>query len=382
MSNFPEKFLWGSATSAYQVEGNINNSDWSKCFPAGKACDFYNKYQEDFVLLEKLNQNAHRLSIEWSRIQLQENTFNEQEIDHYRNVLQSLKQKGIKTMVTLHHYTNPLWFTRKKGWLSYRNSLKFVDFAQKMAQEYHGLVDFWVTVNEPSTYAAKAFLEGSRPPFKKNIISFVRVVKNQIKIHKKVYQELHKNHPGIKIGVAKELNFFEPFNEKYFWDKLFIKLANYLWNDYFLIKTKKHLDFIGLNYYFHNKIKFLRRYKDNTKEKSDLNWEISPQGIYYVLLRLKEYNLPIYVTENGLADKQDKQRKEFIKNHLFWIKKAIDKGVDVRGYFHWSLMDNFEWEQGFEPRFGLVEIDYSDFSRKIRPSGYYYADICKNNKLI
>ena len=147
-------------------------------------------------------------------------------------------------------------------------------------------------------------------------------------------------------------------------------------------KIRKHLDFIGLNYYFHNKIKFPFLRRNENKITSDLGWEIHPEGMYWVLKWLKKYNLPIFITENGLADKEDKLRKNFIKDHLVWVHKAIKEGVDVRGYFHWSLMDNFEWDKGFWPRFGLIEIDYKTQKRIVRKSAYYYSEISKNNKII
>jgi beta-glucosidase len=141
------------------------------------------------------------------------------------------------------------------------------------------------------------------------------------------------------------------------------------------------LDFIGLNYYRHQRIKFPLKKIEDKIFISDINWEIYPKGIYFVLRDLKKYNLPIFVTENGLADAKDKYRKDFIKDHLFYVHKAMEEGVDVRGYFHWSLMDNFEWDSGFGPKFGLIEIDYKTLERKIRPSAILYSEICKNNQL-
>ena len=174
---------------------------------------------------------------------------------------------------------------------------------------------------------------------------------------------------------------FEPFVLGSRFDGLSARITDHLWNDYFLNRVKNHLDFIGLNYYFHNKIKFPFQIKNDNKKASDLGWEIYPKGIYYVLKDLKKYHLPVYITENGVDDREDKLRKDFIKEHLFRIHKAISESVDVRGYFHWSLIDNFEWDKGFEPRFGLVEVTYKTMERKIRSSGHYYARIAKQNAL-
>ncbi len=377
--HFPKNFLWGSATSSYQVEGGIDNCDWSDKFPAGKACDHYNQYESDFDLIKELNQNAYRFSLEWSRIEKKEGEFDQKEIEHYRNFLKSLKKRGIKTMVTLHHFTSPIWFSEKGGWASSKSPFYFNRFAEKMVKEYGDLVDLWITINEPLIYCSKSFLKGDWPPFKKNIFSFRKALKNQILAHKEVYNNFHKIKNEIKVGIAKNNQFFEPYNKKSILDKFVCFLGDYFWNEYFLSKVENYLDFIGLNYYFYNKIKFPYILKNENKLTSDLGWEIFAEGIYHVLLDVGEYNLPIYITENGLADKDDKNREFFIKSHLTWISKAIEEGANIKGYFHWSLLDNFEWDKGFDPRFGLIEIDYSNLYRKIRPSAFSYSKICQNN---
>ncbi|MBZ1356295.1 MAG: glycoside hydrolase family 1 protein [Candidatus Nealsonbacteria bacterium] len=379
---FPKEFLWGTATSSYQIEGGIDNSDWSVDFPAGKASDHYNKYREDIELMEKIGQNAYRFSLEWSRIEPREGEFDLKEIAYYRDILQLLKSKNIKAMVTLHHFTVPLWFSKKGGWSESKNVVYFVRFAQAMIKEYRELIDFWITINEPMIYSSKGFLSGNWPPKKKNIFTFRRVTQNQIRAHKKIFSLFHKTDPNVKVGIANNNCSFEPNNKKSFLDRFSVFLAESINNEYFLNKIDKHLDFIGLNYYFHRKIKFPFRDISEEGPVSDLGWKIYPKGIYDVLLELGEYGLPIYITENGLADKSDELRKDFIKDHLVWTHQAIEEGVDVRGYFHWSLMDNFEWDKGIEPRFGLVEIDYKTLERKIRPSADYYSEICKTNKIL
>jgi beta-glucosidase len=378
---FPEDFLWGTATSAYQVEGGIEKCDWSEEFPAGRACNHYNLYEKDFDLLKSLNQNAHRFSIEWSKIEPEEGKFNEKEIEHYRKVLLALKERNIKVMLTLHHFTSPLWLTEIGGWENPEVSSYFLRFAKRIFTEYFDFVDFWITINEPLVFASESYLDGTWPPKKKSFFSLLNVIKNQISCHKKIFEEFHKIRKDVKVGIAKNNAYFEPFNPKSLLDKFNVWLNRYLWNKFFLNRVKNYLDFIGLNYYFHQKIKFPAQNKNENKIVSDIGWEIYPKGIYFALKELKKCGKPIYITENGLADTKDKLRKDFIKNHLYWIHKTISEGIDVRGYFHWSLIDNFEWAMGFEPRFGLVEIDYKTLERKPRPSAFYYAKICKNNSL-
>ena len=379
---FPAGFLWGTSTSAYQVEGGIENNDWSKVYPAGLACDHYHGFQNDFDLIKKLNQNAYRFSIEWSRIEPEEGKFNKKEIEHYLKVSQSLKSRGIKIIVTLHHFTLPVWLAKIGGFSNTKSISYFSRFAKKIFLEYQNLVDFWITFNEPLIYSSKSYLEGVWPPRKRNLNLFLKVLRNQITVHKKIYQDFHNTKSNAKVGIAKNNIYFEPANKRSPLDKFSVFSASYFWNEYFLNRIRNHLDFIGLNYYFHNKIKFPWRNKNENKNISDVGWEIYPEGIYHVLKKLQEYSLPIYITENGLADEKDKLRANFIKDHLFWIHKAIKEGVDARGYFYWSLMDNFEWEKGFGPRFGLVEIDYKTLERKPCQSAFYYAQVCKDNSFI
>jgi len=379
---FPKGFLWGSATSAYQVEGGIDNSDWSKAFSAGKACDHYNRYEEDFQLLQDLSQNAYRFSIEWSRIEPQEGVFDEKEIEHYRKVLESLKEKNIMVMLTLHHFSTPLWLADMGGWNNKKVVFYFSRFAQKVFAEYKDLVDFWITINEPTLYAIFGYFIGSWVPRKKNLFLAYRVTQNQIAAHKVVYSSLHQIMPDVRIGVAKSYTFKEPYSSRSLLDRLWTRIHRYVWNEYFLRKIKKQMDFIGINYYFHEKIKFpFYMPRNDDKVKTDVDWGVYPEGIYHVLKDVRAYKKPLYITENGLADAKDRLRKDFIKDHLKWIHKALSEGIDVRGYFYWSLMDNFEWEKGYDPRFGLVEIDYETFKRTPRPSARYYEKICKTNQL-
>lgn len=395
--NFPENFLWGTATSAHQVEGGNKNNDWWEFEKQGKvkngeisglSCNHYNRFEEDFELLKKLNNNAHRLSIEWSRIEPEEDHFNLTEIGHYQKVLESLKNKNIKTMVTLHHFTNPLWMAKQGGWENKEIVNKFEKYTQCIVKYLGQYIDFWITLNEPvGSLITHGYIQGYWPPEQKSLLQAKKVLKNLIIAHKKSYQKIHAYNPISKIGIAELNNFFEPYNKNSLLDKFVVKVARYIGNFYFLDKIKNHQDFIGLNYYFHDRIKFnllktgnfFFEIKNEDRETSDLGWEIYPQGIYKVLKELKKYNLPIYITENGLADAKDKLRSKFILEHLKYVWKAIKEGVDVKGYFHWSALDNFEWKEGFSPHFGLIEVDYKTFRRTPRKSAFIYSEICKQS---
>jgi len=378
---FPSGFLWGSSTSAYQVEGGIENCDWAKVYPAGKACDHYNRYEEDFDLVKKLNQNVHRFSIEWSRIEPEEGKFNQKEIEHYREVISSLRKRDIEPFVGLWHWTIPLWLKAKDGWKSKEIIYYFTRYSEKVVSNLKDEVKFWITVNEPEIYATSSYFLGLWPPKEKNFLSFLKVIHNLIKAHNEAYKIIKNIQPKAQVGIATNNNYYEAYKNRPI-SVLLKSIIEKLDHFYFLDRINNYQDFIGLNYYLRNRIKGFKFNQNENKIISDLGWEVYPEGIYYVLKNLKRYQKPIYITENGLADAKDLLRKDFIKDHLYWIYKAIQEGIDVRGYFHWSLMDNFEWHRGFGPRFGLIEIDYKTLERKLRPSAYYYAEICKKNSLI
>jgi beta-glucosidase len=413
--DFPKSFLWGAATSAHQVEGG-NFNDWSEWekenaerlaqeaektysswlpswsevknqprnpanYISGRACDHYHLYEQDFDLAKELGHNAHRFSIEWSRIEPEEGKFNQKEIEHYRKVLLALRRRGLEPFVTLWHWTNPLWLAEFGGPENEKFPLYFARYTKFIIENLKDLVKFWITVNEPTSVIMNSYLRGLWPPQKKSLVAALKVYKNLAQAHNLAYKQIHQISKETKVGFANILVFWEPFNKKSILDNLNIKFRKYFSNQRFLNLTKGRHDFLTVQYYFHNRIKFPNKISNKNKEVSDLGWEIYPKGIYYLIKDLKKYRLPIYITENGLADAKDEKRAKFIKEHLFWVHRAIQEGADVRGYFYWSLLDNFEWDKGFWPRFGLVEVDYQTLERKPRPSAYFYAQICQENAL-
>ncbi len=394
---FPEGFLWGAATAAHQIEGNNINSDWwawensikrhnqliaqgkePKEFASGLACDSYNRYDEDFALAQHLNHNAHRLSIEWARIEPRENYFDEKELDHYEKVLQSAKFHGLTTFVTLHHYTNPLWFAKKGGFVKKQNISYFYRFACRAVLRLSEYVDFWLTFNEPEVYSNLGFLRGRYPPQIKSIRATFSVLKNIIKAHNLVCEFIHRQ-TRQSVSMAYHLSDLQPTGRL---SHLTSGLAHYIANEYTLRRTIESCDFIGVNYYFHHHVGFFgkRRHSYSSHEITDVGWGIHPEGLERVLLNLRRYHKPIYVMESGIADAKDTKREKFIKDHLYYLHRAVQQEADVRSYLYWSLIDNFEWDQGFAPRFGLIEIDRQDLlRRRVRYSAIKYAEICKNN---
>lgn len=376
---FPTGFLWGTATSAYQVEGGNIYSDWGD--RAGLACNQYNLYEQDFELAQSLGHNAHRLSIEWSRIEPKSGEFDHHEIEHYQSVLQSLKDKGFKVMLTLWHLTLPKWAADQGGWENPQTIKYFARYVERIVPELKSNVDFWITLNEPTVYAWGTYSAGIWPPNKKSRWGFMKVTWNLSRAHKKAYEIIHKIEPNAKVGIANQVISFYSQKEhslsQHFLVWLYDLTANHLF--YKLTGIKKH-DFLGLNYYLHQRIGLGKVGLSLTKKDvSDMGWELFPEGIFDILEDMSEYKLPIYITENGLASTNDDRRCRFLISYLKEIYHAISSGVDVRGYFHWSLIDNFEWADGFRPRFGLVEVNYQTQKRTPRPSAHIYKDVVAHN---
>lgn len=393
---FPEGFLWGAATSAYQVEGG-NTNDWSKWeenFPedrkSGTGPNQYELYEDDFDLAEKFNHNAHRLSVEWSRIEPKEGQFSEEALEHYCRVLKALKKRGMKVMLTLHHFTNPIWFAEKGGFEN-RNTLKYFQrYVRKIVPYFKDNVDFWITINEPSVYTMLGYLVEFWPPQKKSKWAAIKVFFNLAAAHKIAYKEIHEVIHDAKVGIAQNVTSFNCFHHHSLKENITVWFLDLLNNHMFYkITGKKYHDFLGLNYYFnryvslnsHTLLPSLVDVALTKKDVSDLGWEIHPDGIFDVLMDFSDYHLPIYITENGLASTNDDRRCRFLISYLKEIYHAIVSGIDVKGYFHWSLIDNFEWADGYNPRFGLIEVDYQTQKRLPRPSAYVFSNIIKHNAI-
>ncbi len=387
---FPEKFLFGAGTSAFQVEGDIKDSDWRRWEQtkqpvgrrSGKACDHYNRYTEDFDLAKKLGHNAHRLSVEWSRIEPQPGVFDLGEIDHYKDVIRALRDRNIAPLITLHHFSNPAWFADKGGWLNKEAPDQFARFVGITVPQLRDAgADFWVTINEPTVYAQMGFLTGEFVPQMRGFPAYCKVLLSMALAHRKAYQIIHHGSPTDRVGVANSMTAFETKHKNNPLRTIEEGGANIaeLTNRIVYLLTDNTHDFLGVNYYFGQSISaFPPKLEQIGSEKSMLGWGVYPEGLRKVIQGMK---LPIYITENGIATRDDKQRERFLVAHLIMLLEAIQSGVDVRGYFHWSLLDNMELHRGFEPTFGLVGVDFnsSGLIRTPRPSAYLYRDIIKAN---
>ncbi len=377
---FSKDFLWGSATSSYQVEGGIENNDWAQgardgLLPVCGACgDHYNRYETDFDIAKSLGHNAHRFSIEWARIESEEGVFDEKEIEHYRKVLQALHARGITPIVTLWHFTLPIWFAEKGGFSHKDAPRVFARYCAYVAEKLGSEANLWVTINEPLIWANGGYMNGKWPPFRSNPFSFLRVIRSLIRSHNMAYTAIKASNPSLQVGIAKHNMYF--YADSFWWNKLSARFMVWFWNMRFLKAIDKHQDFVGLNFYITKKFG-----KKDVFPQTEMGWDINPEGFYKCIMELKQFGKPVYVLENGLADSEDAQRASYIRSHIDALGRAIDGGVDVRGYMHWSLLDNFEWSFGFSRRFGLVEIDFESEIRTIRNSAYVYKDIIEKSIL-
>lgn len=406
---FPENFLFGFGTSEYQVSGKKHcpQSNWAnfedkKNFleKSGDACDHWNQYQKDIELISNLKGNAYRFSLEWSKIEPFEGQFNQEAINHYHKLIDMLISKKITPMVTLHHFTHPQWFEEKKAFESKKNIPIFVNFCKRMFKEFGHKVPFWCTINEPGVYAFQAYVRGVFPPGQTaNFHKAGIVSRNLILAHTEIYKELKAMPNGEKnqIGIVHNIFQFEPFKPESIIENKISKYVNRIFHDAitqflitgkFLFKVplfaniqykykgniKSTLDFIGLNYYSHvlfNKNDLTRPAYRDWEIQTDMPYSSYAEGIYRAICQVSKIGVPIYITENGIADAKDDRRELFIKQYLYATSKAIKDGYDVRGYFYWSLLDNFEWDMGFSKKFGICEVDSKTKIRKLRKSSEY-----------
>ena len=415
-------FFWGSATSAYQVEGYCTNSSWNlfensvdeKGNPrilnkqvAGKTSDQWNRYKEDIQLMKKLGLNAYRFSVEWSKIEPEEGKFNEKVLDHYEKVVDELVSNGIEPMITLHHFTNPIWFEKKGAFTQEESPKKFARFVEKVFTRLGSKVNLWCTINEPTIYAFNGYYFGAFPPAERDMKKAAEVYKNLLRAHTEAYLIIKRYNLNAQVGIATAMFAFDPSSWWNLIDVIAVYFANrnmneallyYLKNGVFdfyypfIVKeeyeseTMNTFDFIGINYYTRFNIKFnpfnksIFQYdQDVPADKlTDMDWEIYPEGLYRILKMTDSYiNKPIFITENGIADNSDKKRAKFINEHLLVLNKAVSEGMNIKGYFYWSLIDNFEWTYGFAKRFGLYEVNFNTQERTLRDGSKMYPEMIK-----
>jgi beta-glucosidase len=415
---FPPDFAWGVATSAHQVEGATTNNQWHvwECNGriksgdrVGLGCDWWRNAEGDFDLAKSLGINALRLSVEWSRIEPSPDNWDQSALDRYREMLKGLRDRGIRPFVTLHHFTNPLWFEAKGGFAAAESAALFQRFTRRVVAALADLCSDWTTFNEPNVYAALGYFLGEFPPGNKgSFLQAAKVTANLCRAHAAAYHTIHSLQSNANVGWAQHFVVFKPARPDSAADRWICGFIDRRFNDNFAetIKTGQapfpfnhfgqHVkeaqgtcDYIGINYYsrlragvaFHSpKTLFFQLTVPPHKPQGDHGIEIPygeayPEGLRKAVERFTAFNKPIYILENGVPDRSDRIRPWVLQSSVEQIQAMLAEGIDLRGYFHWTLTDNFEWNEGWHLRFGLIELDPRTQARKPRPSAQVYSEL-------
>jgi len=416
--HFPPDFRWGVATASHQVEGNNTNNQWwaweqepghiKQEGKSGRACNWWEDAETDFDLSASMGLNAMRLSIEWSRVEPEPGKFDNAALERYAEMLQGLLQRGIEPMVTLHHFSDPLWLGEQGGWENEATIESFTRYVERVVKALGEQTQLWCTVNEPNVYTTKGYLMGDFPPGKHDPKAAMAVQRNLLKAHAAAYRTIHHIQPAASVGLAHNFMIFDPANERSLMDKLVAwgqdlgynqSVLNAIWRGWWTppvsfgpIWPLRHtLDWIGLNYYTRSLVSFDQSAKetlygrlshDANAEPLDGGYgELYPEGLFRSLEQLGQLGIPIYITENGIPDSDDDQRPRALLLHLHQMWKALQANIPIKGYYHWTLTDNFEWAEGWGLRFGLIELNPETMERTPRPSADLYAAIARGNAI-
>jgi beta-glucosidase len=390
-------FLWGAATAAHQIEGGNTLNDWARFESvagnirnreqSGAAADHWNRVSEDIGLLRDLGANAYRFSIEWSRLEPAPGQWDEAAWAHYVDEVAQLRAAGVEPMVTLLHFTLPAWLADRGGPAADDFARHFGAFATEAGRRLGSEVRYWCTVNEPNVQMYQGYVAGIWPPGKKDTVAAARAFAGLVRGHAAAARAIRAARPDARIGAAVNLIVFDPARRWWlpdwiaareadrgfnwaFYDSLergaiTLEIAGFPRLDEPVPGLQGSVDYVGVNYYRRNLVRFspaapgLVELLQGPGPLSDAGVEIYPEGLLRLLRRVWErYHLPAIITENGIADRKDEHRAAYIRSHAFAIGQAIREDIPVQGYLHWSLMDNFEWSDGYEPRFGLYRVDY------------------------
>ncbi|GCE03596.1 glycoside hydrolase family 1 protein [Dictyobacter aurantiacus] len=423
---FPEGFLWGTASAAYQCEGGNTNNQWYRWEQeghilsgdtCGQAASWWEYAEHDFLLAEQMENNALRFSLEWSRIEPVEGQWDDAVLERYRAMLLDLRRLHLVPVVTLHHFTDPLWFTERGGFAHEENVRFFIRFVHHVVATLKDICSFWITLNEPNVYAFQGYLLGVFPPGEKDVVRTFQVLRNLMQAHVEAFYAIRSMQPQAQIGYCLHYRLFDPANplspldrsaasvhERMFtWSALQAgETGRFTFPANQVLAPIPHAagarDYHGVNYYTREMVRFdprrpaeafARRFVRpgsvrNDDGLSDSFGEIYPWGLYRVLKAIYQRtrgNKPLYITENGFNDHQDDRRPAALLAHLAILHRAIQDGIPVRGYFHWTLVDNFEWNDGWYARFGLIELDPVTQRRTPRRSASMFGEICQANAI-
>ncbi len=418
---FPKGFLWGVATASHQNEGNNTNNDfwaWEQMpghvvdgTTSALACNWWENPKPDLALMNDMKLNTLRISLEWSRIEPKPDQWDSVAIEKYRALLLDLKARQITPMITLHHFTNPIWLAEIGGWASPKIVERFAKYVHKAVSAFQDLCTIWCTINEPIVYGIHAFVLGRWAPGDHSLCKLVQVTHNQVAAHCAAYKIIHELQPEAQVGIAQHFAGFAPADDSA-WSARVAKWRDTLLNWRFLdaiqygkiafpcswfphhnLTFSNTNDYLGINYYGRHLVKFSafapgELFGKSVSADPSVAWpapwqdrEIAPECLYDFLVRMRTYQKPIYVTENGLADSEDTKRPQFLLEHLAAVHRAIQANIPVRGFYHWTFVDNYEWVEGWTARFGLIGLNPKTQERIKRPSADLYAAIAQKNAI-
>ena len=383
---------------------------------SGLACDHYRRFADDFDIAVQLGQNTHRFSLEWSRIEPVEGQWNDEALAHYLDVVRALRQRHVEPLVTLHHFTTPQWLTAQGGWTNAKVVERFARFTERVVAALGDSVRYWITINEPMIFARMHYLQGLGPPGVRHLKQSLRVIEHTLRAHAVAYHVLHhaKSAQTVppKVSIAHNYPSLWPCHRWWVMDRLVTRMTDRLVNHAYLEaltegrwsvpghralripEAAATLDFIGVNFYGRQFLRWLPlprqwvgsacnldHHPREVTERTSFGWDVHPPSFTEALIKLSQFRLPLFVTENGAYMINDARRWSYLLRHVQAMAQAMQQGVSVIGYCYWSLLDNFEWADGFTPRFGITEVDYATQQRRVRDSGKRYADICRTNSV-
>ena len=386
---FPEGFLWGSATSSHQIEGGNVNNDWwawehdpdSGCVESsGDACDSWHRWREDVDLVADLGLGAYRFSLEWSRIEPAEGEWSVAALDHYRRMCAACLGRGIQPVVTFHHFTTPLWLSARGGWEAPDAPERFARFVERAAAHLGDLIGWACTINEPNVIGVMGYMLGAFPPgVKDDLQRHVAVNEAMVRSHRLAVEALRAAPGNFPVGLTLSMGELVAVEG----GEAVRQAAEDLLENVFLEATGGD-DFIGVQCY--TRMRFGPKGllgPEAGVPATQMGYEFWPQVVDYTVRRAAAVTgIPVVVTENGIGTDDDPQRVDYFTRALTGLRRCLDDGLDVRGYFAWSLLDNFEWSLGYRPTFGLVAVDRSTFERRPKPSALWFGEVARSNRLV
>lgn len=379
--SFPNEFFLGTSTAAYQIETAFEH-DWlgvksKDGYTFYSTCDHEKHFKEDAEIIAYCAPH-YRMSLMWSKLQRTPYAeLHRPTVEEYQTFIADLKQRGVKIMMVLHHFTNPLWFSQNGNWEKEENIALWVDFCRKVVDEFGEHITYWNTFNEPNVYASNGWVLGQFPPFKKNILTALKVAGNMGKAHVMVYDYIKSKFPEQPVGISHNTVIFSAEN---ILGWLPAKLSDWWFMERMLKPFSQKLDFFGLSYYAkisHDPFPITyidtpQKIKQLGKPHDDM-WEYYPQGLKECIERYwQQFQLPIIVTENGICTTDDAKRIDAMKDYMRIVYDCLKQGITIKGYYWWSTFDNFEWNLGPTYRFGLYETNFETKDRTKRPSADIY----------